>query len=105
MKKLMLALVWVASLTGTVAAVEIPASLRDAIITDIGRTLRDPYSAQYEFVIQNEFTVCGYVNAKNLMGAYVGRQPFSALYFEQAGHYHVVANVFDNNTDMSGMCG
>ncbi len=39
--------------------------------------LFDPYSARFENLkIQGKF-VCGYVNAKNRMGAYAGRVPFT----------------------------
>ena len=50
--------------------------------------LRDPYSAKFERLtratrpnVRGEPTdvICGYVNAKNLMGAYVGATPF--IYF------------------------
>lgn len=40
--------------------------------------LNDPDSAQFEGLFRNKKTgsVCGYVNAKNRMGGYVGRELF-----------------------------
>src|SRR4051794_39675118 len=63
----------------------------------LGKYLFDPYSAQYEDVRKIDTDigemVCGLVNAKNRMGAYVGRKPF----------YYVALNgdvaVISNNTD------
>lgn len=45
---------------------------------EVRRSLIDPSSAQFESVYQNSQTgaVCGLVNAKNRMGAYVGAIPF-----------------------------
>jgi hypothetical protein len=104
LNRIVLALVCAIMLTGTAASAQLPQALKNAIEADLGRSLNDPYSAKYEFVTVGKFNVCGYVNAKNLYGAYVGRRPFSALYYKQAGRYHVVANIFSNTTDMSKLC-
>src|SRR6266404_1589196 len=63
----------------------------------LGKFLFDPYSAQYEDVreIKTEIgaMVCGLVNAKNRMGAYVGRKPF---YYTSINEEVVVIS---NNSD------
>ncbi|WP_374472184.1 hypothetical protein [Arenimonas sp.] len=52
---------------------------------EVRRNLIDPSSAEFESVYQNSNTgaVCGLVNAKNRMGAYVGATPF--VYEEGSG--------------------
>ena len=56
--------------------------------TAAAKKLRDPYSAQFERMTratrpnvrgQPTDVICGYVNAKNIYGAYVGAAPF--IYF------------------------
>lgn len=54
------------------------ATIKDAV----GRHLKDPFSAQYEWPEVRSGTVyCGFVNAKNAFGAYSGYQPFLVLYY------------------------
>lgn len=59
-------------------------SVNDRLISEakdaIKRQLKDPYSAQFENVsVKHEGIVCGYVNAKNAFGGYVGRKRFVYL--------------------------
>jgi hypothetical protein len=69
-----------------------PDGITPALVNDIrtaaGKKLKDPYSAQFERMqratkpnVKGQPTdvVCGYVNAKNSYGAYVGQRPF--IYF------------------------
>lgn len=67
------------------AAAPLPAltdANKEVIKSTIGRYLKDPYSAQYEWpAIKNSTTYCGFVNAKNGFGAYEGYQPFLVLYY------------------------
>lgn len=48
--------------------------------TAVREMLKDPGSAQFTDVQwrRDHFVTCGFVNAKNAFGAYVGRQPFIA---------------------------
>jgi hypothetical protein len=65
--------------------------------TQLGKYLFDPYSAQYEDVREIHTAigemVCGLVNAKNRMGAYVGRKPF--YYIALSGDVAVISNNAD----------
>jgi hypothetical protein len=56
----------------------------------ISEGLKDPESAKFPdpFVATkegNNITVCGYVNAKNSYGGYVGKKPFYVLGFASSG--------------------
>ncbi|EKT55508.1 hypothetical protein [Providencia sneebia] len=53
--------------------------------SEVSKTLNDPYSAKFSGVVvkrnSNEklsdfYRVCGFVNSKNLYGAYTGNKPF-----------------------------
>lgn len=66
--------------------VEVDQAYIDASLEQVRQAgLRDPYSAQFSGIYttkkassQRDVNVCGYVNAKNLYGAYVGRTMFVA---------------------------
>lgn len=52
--------------------------------SDVRAGLRDPYSAQFSDVAQHDTksggsVVCGYINAKNAFGAYVGPRRFVSI--------------------------
>ncbi len=56
----------------------------DKIKRGITDRLRDPESARFDRIGSAQFsdgstTVCGYVNAKNLFGGYVGKEPFIGI--------------------------
>lgn len=56
----------------------------------VSEGLKDPDSAKFpdQFVATkegNNITVCGYVNAKNSYGGYVGKKPFHVLGFASSG--------------------
>jgi len=57
----------------------------------VGKLLNDPYSAQYTEIGKGASSdyVCGYVNAKNKMGAYTGRTPF---YYSKAMNMAFIAS-------------
>jgi hypothetical protein len=91
-----------AFLIGVAAIFLLPATLFESANlkrakAQLGKFLFDPYSAQFDDVREINTAigemVCGLVNAKNRMGAYVGRKPF----------YYVVLNgemgVISNNSD------
>lgn len=74
----------------------IPEPILVALKSAAGKKLKDPYSAQYERLqratrpnARGEPTdvVCGYVNAKNSYGAYIGAKPF--LYFVARQELHM----------------
>lgn len=58
-------------------------------------TLKDPHSAMFEGLeagtTHDGTIVCGYVNAKNGFGGYVGRQPFRVLLYTAAKKPEVLA--------------
>lgn len=55
---------------------------KTAIKEAVGRYLKDPFSAQYEWPeVKNGTVYCGFVNAKNSFGAYDGFQPFLVTYY------------------------
>lgn len=66
------------------AALTAPAFTADhrAVISEaVGKLLADPYSAQYEWPeVRNPTLYCGWVNAKNRLGAYTGYQQFMVMY-------------------------
>ena len=71
----------IAALTAALAACEqLPGAVNEAK-REVRRNLIDPTSAIFESVYENHKTgaVCGFVNAKNRMGAYVGANPFVYL--------------------------
>jgi hypothetical protein len=70
-----------------------PVALSDAQVnhvqTVVARTLKDPDSAKFDSLVpgrapDGRVFVCGWVNAKNSFGGYVGRQPFSGQLREGA---------------------
>lgn len=68
----------IAAMAATLTACEqLPGAVNEAK-REVRRNLIDPTSARFESVYENHKTgaVCGFVNAKNRMGAYVGAKPF-----------------------------
>ncbi len=62
------------------AALPVP-KVQAAIKEAIGRELKDPFSAQYDWQpVKSDMVYCGWVNAKNSYGAYDGYKPFMVLY-------------------------
>lgn len=62
-------------------SVDPPAKVRAAIQEAVGKELNDPFSAQYDWQpVKSPVVYCGFVNAKNAFGAYVGYKPFMVLY-------------------------
>lgn len=58
-----------------------PAAVQTAVKEAVGKELADPFSAQYDWqTVKSEVAYCGWVNAKNQLGAYTGYQPFFVLY-------------------------
>jgi hypothetical protein len=55
----------------------------DPVITKaraaVTKNLKDPASARFEGLVKRPGAVCGFVNAKNSMGGYTGRQMFVYL--------------------------
>ena len=58
----------------------------------VKRVLKDPSSATFEGLFTHPGAVCGFVNAKNSFGGYIGRMPFG--YIIQSD----VAYVLDSQT-------
>jgi hypothetical protein len=55
---------------------------QEAIKSAVGKALKDPFTAQYEWPEPKSATVyCGWVNARNGFGAYDGFRPFMVLYY------------------------
>lgn len=106
MKAFLMALGCVFLTIGTGYAAEPPAALKRAVEAQIGRQLRDPYSAVYEYLYYGPLNVCGLVNAKNAFGAYVGNQRFYTIYVkDKSGNFDVtVAQVAQPNQDISTFC-
>lgn len=82
---------------------EINKSDKEAVVNDLDRRLKDPYSAHYYW--SNGWTkkngggtwVCGMVNAKNSYGGYVGKTPFMALlYNRKDGERGASVILYDN---------
>lgn len=63
--------------------------------------LKDPGSAMFTEVVgyksakKGRFSVCGYVNAKNSYGGYVGKSRFFAVGIDEPGFTHAVAFIED----------
>jgi hypothetical protein len=66
------------------------ASLQTVAEASVRQQLVDPDSARFDrpIVIKSERQVCGFVNAKNRMGGYVGRQ----LYIYSGGSAIIIAD-------------
>ena len=66
--------------------------------------LSDPYSAQFEDVRvvgdAPHLMVCGFVNAKNKLGGYVGRKPFIV---SETGKPYIIRNLLDQITMPEGI--
>jgi len=58
----------------------------------VSAQLIDPDSAKFRNVREHGAIVCGEVNGKNRMGAYVGFKPFVALPFMKSSAGVVIAN-------------
>ena len=67
---------------GLLMMAAIPSAVTQTAIRDaVGRKLADPFSAQYEWqAVRSDTLYCGWVNAKNQLGAYTGYRPFMVLY-------------------------
>ena len=67
-------------------AVLLSPSLKSAIKAHVSASLKDPYSAKFSPITASEnaegtqYRICGFVNAKNSFGGYVGMKPFQLLY-------------------------
>lgn len=77
---------------------------RDLIETGVRRVLKDPESAMFGRMVAgrmankpNIIVVCGWVNAKNVYGGYVGYQPFKGLLERQIPFF---ANTAMGGTDI-----
>lgn len=56
-------------------------SLQQGVKEMVGKELNDPFSAQYAWQpVKDDYLYCGWVNAKNAFGAYVGYRPFMVIY-------------------------
>ena len=77
-----------AMVTATAAGATRPATEQEveAIRNGMERQLADARSARFDTVqVDDEGHICGLVNAKNRMGAYVGYQAFTGMLFEIDG--------------------
>lgn len=73
---------FLALLLAGVPAVPFTDTDKAAIKEAVGRHLKDPFSAQYEWPeVRNGTVYCGWVNAKNAFGAYAGFEPFLITYY------------------------
>ncbi|MGH0003571.1 hypothetical protein ACQU0X_26135 [Pseudovibrio ascidiaceicola] len=60
-----------------------------AIVKEVSKNLKDPYSAQFHDVMgmrmgEGIMQFCGFVNAKNSHGAYAGKIPFVVSLYDGA---------------------
>lgn len=56
---------------------------RRALFAALEEQLADPYSAKISRLVAVSGAVCGFVNGKNLLGAYTGIMPFVFTDFDQ----------------------
>lgn len=97
----------------TALSAPIDGKLKKAIDVAFEDVLNDPYSAKftYDRLVERGAgvgVVCGTVNAKNKMGAYVGKRVFTAVYVKDtAGTFHADPKVWDEGVSMSdiSVCG
>lgn len=104
----------VAALTGSAGAETLdPYDLSEtqmiALQDAVGNELKDPHSAQYEGVAARIDSMklvhaCGYVNAKNSLGAYTGKTPFyvSIIPYEEPKAPMVFQKVYSENASVIG---
>lgn len=87
-KKIISKLIAVMVLVGAVFLVykNMPTPLEDVAKNYVAQSLFDPESAKFSTIFngKGKYTICGFVNAKNRMGAYVGATPF--VYTEEKGY-------------------
>lgn len=108
MKKL--AILLVALITPLMAHSQQPPKLNEKLLRMEMKQLKDPESAQFRDVKfkstgeSGSWNMCGYVNAKNAFGGYVGFTRFSGMLFVKKGqpHYYIVVSVDD--TVANEMC-
>jgi hypothetical protein len=68
------------------SVVSLSPGLKNAIKARVSASLKDPYSAQFGPITASQnaegtqYRICGFVNAKNSFGGYVGMKPFQLLY-------------------------
>lgn len=94
-------------------AATIDAKLKKAVEAAFEDMLNDPYSAKYTFDRVNMRSekvgiVCGTVNAKNQLGAYVGKRTFTAPFMKTESGYMTEPKVMDSGVtldDMASVCG
>lgn len=83
------ALITAAILTSTLlsACDRIPGTAQNAARSALSQMMFDPGAAKIEFTTETDEAVCGTVNGKNRMGAYVGATPF---YFRKVLKFAVI---------------
>lgn len=75
----------IAALAATPAMAQTPApvsaSLKQAVSQIMTKKLKDGTSAQYRWLpmVKDSVVYCGFVNAKNSYGAYIGFEPFMVI--------------------------
>ncbi len=104
MRTISFVLAFVLAFTLPSLGASVPAKLQQAVMRAVGEQLRDPYSAQYEFVMMNGNAVCGFVNARNGFGGYTGKRPFSAFYGPDYERRGVVAMVWEPQQNPADLC-
>lgn len=71
-------------------------SLKQAVSALLAKELKDGMSAQYRWpdLVTESAVYCGFVNAKNSYGAYIGFKPFMVVGAEgKSGKYQVFSRV------------
>jgi hypothetical protein len=69
--------------------------MRTAVEAAVRDQLKDPFSAKFGSMQANQgekgiVTVCGWVNAKNSFGAFIGQLPFFAGYVSSTGKSFII---------------
>jgi hypothetical protein len=103
-----------ALVTGSNKDPRAPVALTDSQVghvqTVVARTLKDPDSAKFDSIAagrapDGRVFVCGWVNAKNSFGGYVGRQPFSGQLTDGAFALSYVGSDYMLRAFIQDQCG
>ncbi len=80
-----------AALASAGVATDPPSEMRAAIEVAVRAGLKDPESARFKWIkVSDSRFYCGFVNAKNALGGYVGFEPFYVDYYKTSnGKYEV----------------
>ena len=89
--------------------IKLDAAQLKAIERSVANGLKDPESARFNMITgvagaDGRVRACGYVNAKNSFGGYVGMRPFAGAFDGSNNFVFVLAEGVPQSADILGIC-